>query len=163
MQCQICHKNEATIHLTEINEGVRSELHICESCALEQGIAVKSHMPVNELLSSLLSSQPSEDDMGGSQKHESCPVCGFSLDQLRNEAVLGCPHDYEFFKSFLLPIIEKAHDGHTIHRGKVPARAPEDSKNQMELLNLRKQLESSVRAEDYEQAARIRDRISEIE
>ena len=51
MQCQICHKNGATIHLTEITGGQRTEMHICEQCAAEQGIAVKSHIPINELLS----------------------------------------------------------------------------------------------------------------
>ena len=62
MQCQICNKSEATIHLTEIADGVRTEMHICEHCAAEQGIAVKSQMPINELLSSLLASQPSDED-----------------------------------------------------------------------------------------------------
>ena len=32
MQCQICNKNDATIHLTEIADGVRTEMHICEQC-----------------------------------------------------------------------------------------------------------------------------------
>ena len=41
MQCQICNKNEATIHLPEITDGVRTEMHICERCAVEQGIAVE--------------------------------------------------------------------------------------------------------------------------
>ena len=54
MQCQICNKHDATIHLTEIADGVRSEIHICEHCASEQDIAVKSHIPINELLSNLL-------------------------------------------------------------------------------------------------------------
>ena len=63
MQCQICQKNEATIHLTEIVEGLRSEMHICERCAQEQGIAVKSQIPLNELLSGLLASAPSDDEM----------------------------------------------------------------------------------------------------
>jgi hypothetical protein len=33
MQCQICNKNDATIHLTEIADGVRAEMHICEHCS----------------------------------------------------------------------------------------------------------------------------------
>jgi len=61
MQCQICNDNEATIHLTEISGGDRKEMHICESCAAEQGIIVKSQIPINELLSGLLASTPSED------------------------------------------------------------------------------------------------------
>ena len=62
MQCQICNNKDATIHLTEITDGVRSEMHICEQCAAEQGIAIKSHIPINELLSSLLAVQPTDDE-----------------------------------------------------------------------------------------------------
>ena len=57
MQCEGCRKNSATIHLTEIANGQRRELHLCESCAQKQGIAVKSQVPLNELLSTLLSAQ----------------------------------------------------------------------------------------------------------
>jgi len=95
MQCQICNKNDATIHLTEIADGVRTEMHICERCAAEQDIAVKSHIPINELLSSLLAVQPSDDELSGpSEQKLACPNCGFTLDQFRKEGVLGCPHDY---------------------------------------------------------------------
>jgi protein arginine kinase activator len=161
MQCQICTKNEATIHLTEINEGVRTEMHICEHCAQEQGIAVKSHIPVNELLSSLLAVQPTDDELAGpSDQPLACPNCGFTLDQFRKEGVLGCPHDYDVFEKSLLPLIEKAHDGKTSHRGKLPAKTPQDTKRQIELLNLRQQLEVAVQNEDYERAAKLRDEIS---
>jgi len=65
MQCQICQKRTATIHLTEITEGQRTELHICEHCASEQGIATHSQMSINELLSHLLAVQPSDEEMFG--------------------------------------------------------------------------------------------------
>lgn len=164
MQCQICQKNEATIHLTEIIEGLRSEMHICEQCAQEQGIAVKSQIPLNELLSGLLASAPSDDEMlGDSEKKTSCPHCGFTLEQFRKEAVLGCPYDYEIFEKPLLPLIEKAHNGQSVHCGKVPSKASTDTKKQIELLNLRQQLEAAVQAEDYELAAELRDKINQNE
>ncbi|HDZ69260.1 MAG TPA: hypothetical protein ENH43_02450 [Phycisphaerales bacterium] len=160
MQCQICNKSEATIHLTEIADGVRTEMHICEHCAAEQGIAVKSQMPINELLSSLLASQPSDEQMlGAMDKELSCPQCGFTLEQFRKEAVLGCGYDYELFEKSLLPLIEKAHNGQTSHCGKIPLKTPADTKKQIELLNLRQQLETAVQAEDYELAAKLRDKI----
>jgi len=161
MQCQICNNRDATIHLTEITEGVRSEMHICEQCAAEQGIAVKSHIPINELLSSLLAVQPSDDELADpTERHASCPVCGFTLEQFRKEGVLGCPNDYEVFAGSLKPLIEKAHNGSIAHCGKVPARTPPDAKRQIELLELRRQLEAAVRNEDYELAARLRDEIN---
>jgi protein arginine kinase activator len=163
MQCQICKKNDATIHLTEITDGERTEMHICESCAAEQGIAVKSHIPLNELLSGLLAAQPSDDDLSGQPEQVQCPHCGLTLAQFRKEAVLGCPYDYEVFEKSLLPLIEKAHDGKTTHCGKLPSRTPKDTKKQVELLNLRQQLEAAVKSEDYEQAAKLRDKINKLD
>jgi protein arginine kinase activator len=164
MQCQICNKNDATIHLTEIVDGMRTEMHICEQCAIEQDIAVKSHIPINELLSNLLAVQPSDDELAGPSERELvCPDCGFTLAQFRKEGILGCPRDYEIFEKTLLAIIEKAHDGKTTHCGKIPLKTPGNTKKQMELLKLRQQLDAAVQSEDYELAAELRDRIKQSE
>ena len=164
MQCEICQKNEATIHLTEITDGVRVEAHLCQKCAAEQGVAMKGQVPINELLSSLLSVQPTDEELfGASERQLACPQCGFTLDQFRKESVLGCPYDYEVFEKSLSSLIEKAHDGCTIHCGKVPSKAPANTKKQIELLNLRRELETAVQAEDYELAAKLRDKINQSE
>ena len=164
MLCGNCQKNDATIHLTEIVDGVRSEMHICEKCAQEQGIVVKTQIPINELLSGLLASQsPDEDLLGLSDKKLSCPHCGFTLEQYRKEGVLGCPYDYEVFEDSLLPLIKKAHDDKTTHCGKIPSKIPTDAKKHIELLNLRKQLEIAVQNEDYETAAKLRDQIAQMD
>jgi protein arginine kinase activator len=164
MQCEICQKNDATIHLTEITEGTRIETHLCEHCAQEQGIVIKSQIPLNELLGSLLASQSSDDELFGSpEKDLSCPRCGFTLEQYRREGVLGCPYDYEVFEKALAPLIKKAHDSKTTHCGKVPSKIPKDEKKQIELLNLRQQLDAAVQSEDYETAAKLRDKINQLE
>ena len=164
MQCQVCQKKEATIHLTEITDGVRSEMHLCEHCAQEEGIAVKSQLSINELLSGLLATQPSDDELFGDTEQElSCPHCGFTLGQFTKEAVLGCPYDYEVFEKSLLPLIKKAHDGQTVHRGKVPSKMPKDTKKQIKLTALRQQLQIAVQSEDYELAAKLRDKINQLE
>ena len=164
MQCQICNKNDATIHLTEITDGVRTEMHICEHCAAQQDITVKSHIPINELLSNLLAVQPTDDELSGPIEQKiACPNCGFTLAQFRKEGLFGCPHDYEVFERTLRPLIEKAHDGKTTHCGKIPSTTPQDTKAQIELMNLRQQLEAAVQCEDYELAARLRDKIKQTE
>jgi protein arginine kinase activator len=163
MQCQVCQKKEATIHLTEINDGVRSEMHLCEHCAQEEGIAVKSQLSINELLSGLLATQPADEMFGDAEHEQACPHCGFTLSQFTKEAVLGCPYDYEVFEKSLLPLIEKAHDGKTVHRGKVPSKTPKDTKKQIKLASLRQQLEAAVQSEDYELAAKLRDEINQLE
>jgi len=164
MQCQICNNNNATIHLTEISDGVRSEMHICENCAAEQDIAVKSHIPINELLSGLLAVQPSDEEISGTPDQQiACPNCGLTLTQFRKQGVLGCPYDYEFFEKSLTPLIEKAHDGKTTHCGKLPSKTPKNTRDEIELLNIRQRLEEAVRTEDYEMAAELRDKIKQME
>lgn len=164
MQCQICNKRAAVIHLTEITDGMRTEMHLCEHCAQQQGIAAKSHISINELLNGLLTVQPTEDELLGSSEREmACPHCGFTLHQFRKGGVLGCPHDYEVFEKSLLPLIEKAHNGRTNHCGKVPSRTPQDTKAEIERSNLRQQLQTAVQNEDYELAAKLRDQIDQLE
>lgn len=164
MQCQICNNKDATIHLTEITDGTRSEMHICEQCAAEQGIAVKSHIPINELLSSLLAAQPTDDEFSDpNEQKAACPTCGFTLEQFRKEGVLGCPHDYDVFAKSLQPLIEKAHCGKVSHCGKMPSKTSMDTKKQVELLSLRQKLDNAVQNEDYELAAELRDKIAETE
>jgi protein arginine kinase activator len=164
MLCQICNKKTATIHLTEITDGLRNEMHLCEHCAIEQGIAAKSQVSINELLSSLLAVQPSDEELlGPSEQKMSCPLCGFTLDQFRKETVLGCPNDYEHFEKVLLPLIERAHNGKTSHCGKIPSKTPKKTKKQIKLVKLRQELDTAVRAEDYESAARLRDEIKQLD
>ncbi|TFG45165.1 MAG: hypothetical protein E4H40_08595, partial [Candidatus Brocadiia bacterium] len=137
--------------------------HICELCAAQEGIAIKSQIPINELLSSLLGAQPNDEDVfGEAENQQKCPRCGFTLEKFRKEAVLGCPDDYELFEESLSLLIEKAQNGKTSHCGKVPSKAPKETMNRIELMNLREQLEAAVRAEDYETAAKLRDQINQI-
>lgn len=165
MQCQICNKRTATIHLTEITEGVRSEMHVCEHCAAEQGIAAQGQVSINELLTNFLASQPSDEEILGSssEPERKCSDCGFTLDRLRKEGTLGCPHDYEVFEEALMPLIERAHNGNTTHCGKVPTKVPGPAKKLAGLSLLRQQLEAAVRSEDYERAAELRDKMKHLE
>jgi len=164
MQCQSCKTNTATIHLTEISNGQRHETHLCEACAQQHGLAVKSQIPLNELLSTLLAVQAQHYPGGGSDDmivdDAECPHCGMTLKRFRKELLLGCPADYEVFDKALHPIIGKSQAGSTVHRGKIPSKVPDDTKQQIDLLSLRKSLDAAVKAEDYETAAKLKDEIN---
>lgn len=156
----------ATVHLTEINDGQRMETHLCETCAQKQGLAVKNQIPLNELLSTLLSVQSNS----GSQASPfddaimdlECPSCGMTLKRFREDALLGCPMDYEVFGEPLKLIIEKSQGGSTCHCGKVPSKAPGDTKKHIDLVNLKNELDEAVQKEDYEKAAKLRDQIEQL-
>ena len=85
-----------------------------------------------------------------------------SFQEFRNTGRLGCPYDYELFRDELMPLLENIHE-ETRHTGKFPHRAPRDPVRQTELIQLRNELKRAVAAEDYEMAARVRDKIKAIE
>ena len=159
--CQVCKKNIATVHLTEIIKGKKREIHLCEECAGKKGVAFKSHQfSISDLLSGLVNSQAAQEIAKMSQIK--CPICGLSYLDFRQHGRLGCATDYTVFKEGLLGLLEKIH-GSTDHMGKIPASSGETREISKELLELRQELKRAVEKEDYEKAADVRDRIRDIE
>src|SRR3954462_175978 len=163
MRCDNCNK-AATVHLTEIKGGKKLEKHLCEQCAaLNEGLPVKSHTPINELLTNFVMAHS-----GGVTKetHQACEACGITWAEFRQAGVFGCANDYTAFEKDLTPLLQRAHEGATHHVGKVPARRGGTGvpmKRQVDLTKLRKELSRAVEAEDYERAAKVRDQIRQAE
>lgn len=154
MKCNKCPK-VATLHITEIVADEQfEEHHLCEDCAQKY-----LYEPGPKPAKVLPSAEEAED--GGAMGRE-CPSCGLKFVDFRNSGRLGCPHDYEAFREDLAPLLENIH-GDTRHCGKTPRRVPLTRQNQSELAQLRKQLTQAVHKEAYEEAARIRDRIRQLE
>ena len=158
--CQSCQKNPATVHLTEILKGKKREIHLCEECAAKKGVAFKSGFSIQDLLSGLAGSAAAQE-MAKMQQIK-CPICGLSYLDFRQHGRLGCATDYTVFKEGLLPLLEKIH-GSVEHLGKVPTKSGESREKGRELMELRQALKQAVDHEDYEQAAKVRDRIRAIE
>ncbi len=159
MLCQRCKKHSATVHLTEIVKSEKREKHLCEKCAAEEGITVKQHVPLNELLVNFLNAQSGLQELA----HLSCPDCGMTFVEYRNHGLLGCPSDYDVFEKALGPMIQHAHEGGTQHVGRSPKRRAATGNRQADLMRLRRELNAAVQREDYERAAEIRDKIQALE
>jgi len=159
MICQRCQKRQATVHLTEIVHGEKREKHLCERCAAEEGIAVKTQVSLNELLANFVMAQGSTAETA----KLTCEACGITFTEFRNGGLLGCPYDYDAFEKVLLPLLQRAHEGGTQHVGKVPKRAGIGQERQHELMRLRRELAAAVDREDYELAAKLRDQIKSLE
>ena len=152
-KCQKC-PNPATLHITEILGGGKfEELHLCEPCANKHLYEPGPKFPGKTI--------PSEGDEGSLPQVE-CPSCGIKFVEFRNTGRLGCAHDYEIFKEELVPLLENIH-GDTRHCGKVPRRGPPSKEAISELTQLRNLLKTAVTKEDYEEAAKIRDKIRHLE
>ena len=157
-ECDKCGK-PATVHLTEIVEGKKIEKHLCEDCAVSEGITVKANLPISQLLEDFILQTASTEETADLK----CDVCGLSFSEFRERGLLGCPNDYDAFEPALRPTLERAHEGAGQHIGKVPRRAGSSQKKQNALLRLRAELKGAVAAEDYERAADLRDQIKEME
>jgi protein arginine kinase activator len=164
MKCQRCPK-PATFHITDIERGKPKEFHFCDEHA-RQHLSPSSE-PGDKAEISSLAEKLSHGSLeatreGTSVDKQVCPVCQMSFQEFRNTGRLGCPYDYEVFRDELMPLLENIHE-ETRHTGKFPRRAPRDPVRQTELIQLRNEQKRAIAAEDYEMAARIRDKIKAIE
>jgi len=157
--CQHCNQAKATVHITDTMPDKR-ERHLCEECAEKEGVIIKQH---HQTTSAILQEFIKHKAGIGGGDDQTCPKCGITFREFRLKGQLGCPHDYEAFRSLLAPLIERAHDGATHHVGKVPADAEPITRKQSGLFKLRRELEDAIQREDYECAARLRDAIKGIE
>lgn len=156
-KCGRCSK-PAVLHITELQHGEVQALHLCETCAKEY-LAQAPAAPPEEMPPGI--EAESEEDLDELDQRV-CPSCGITFKEFRAQGRLGCPHDYIAFEDELLPLLENIH-GETEHCGKVPKRAPDSSQRQFQLIKLRGELRTAVEEERYEDAARIRDAIRQVE
>jgi protein arginine kinase activator len=158
MKCQKCTK-AATLHITEIlSDDQFEELHLCEECAHKYLYESQPKTPGAKAPTPVPAEESTEP---GAPGHE-CNLCGIKFVDFRNSGRLGCPHCYQEFRDELTPLLENIH-GEVKHCGKTPRRLPQNKQTQSELIQLRKQLQSAVKSEAYEEAARLRDRIRHLE
>ena len=86
-------------------------------------------------------------------EEEPCPACGYSLDTLQKTGRLGCGVCYERFAGPLQAALLESQKG-LVHRGKRPARKNATREE------LEREMQYHVGRENYEEAARLRDRIA---
>lgn len=159
MLCQNCKKHTATVHLTDLIGGEKQERHLCEACASKEGVMIKQHVSINDVLNSFLMCQAGIQELSKVK----CPECGLSFVEFKSQGLLGCPNDYDAFGESLDSVIQRAQDGHTHHTGKSPGEVVVIDPLQQQRLDLQRELRAAVESEDYERAARLRDQIAGLD
>ncbi len=158
MLCNICKAKPATVHLTQIVGDKMQKVDLCEDCAKTKG-ASDPTFSLADLLLGLGASQEIEQAAGGAEVK--CPRCGFTQADFKKSGRLGCPDCYRTFAEALEGLLKTMHKG-TRHVGKVPAamRQTRDFSNRLD--TLQKRLTQAIAAEDFEQAAVLRDEIKQM-
>lgn len=156
--CEICKKNQATVHLTDIHENQKQELHLCQGCAEAKGITFQNSFSLPDLLSGLTKQQQKQKNAAPADPV--CPECGLHFTEFQARGRFGCTNDYQAFRKQVMPMIERIH-GRTRHVGKtLGEQGP--SQKQQSLAELQRQMREAVEQEAYEDAARLRDDIAKL-
>jgi protein arginine kinase activator len=173
MLCEICKKNQATIHIQEISNNVKKTMHICQHCADKKGVAPQG-INISEILYNLSTNTGNLDENNNQflnpiidepiEKLSSiiCPKCKMDLNKFKKTGRLGCENCYNVFEKILSETLINMHRG-TVHLGKKPSGKTADSGFfAIDIINLQRQLDEYVRKEEYEKAAKIRDQINDL-
>ena len=178
MLCENCGKNYANVKYTQIINGNKKEISLCEECSKKLGIGdISFNMPIDfssffgdfidefdgDLLSSL-----------GTKKYLKCDNCNLTFDEFMKTGKFGCANCFDAFKSKIDPILKQI-QGENRHIGRLGKISEtnytqeiqnnvEENKTEMSKIEkLKKQLNDAIKEENYEQAAKLRDEIKELE
>lgn len=159
MLCDICKKNVATVHLTQMVEGKTKKVDLCEACSKEKGVDDPTGFSLADLLLGLGAAQEIEQAGGGGEIK--CPHCGFTQADFKKMGRLGCSECYKVFAEGLESLLKTMHKG-TKHVGKVPQVFRQSQDLADKLKSLQKKLEKAIANEDFETAATLRDEVKAL-
>ncbi|MDD4873132.1 MAG: UvrB/UvrC motif-containing protein [Kiritimatiellae bacterium] len=155
MQCELCKQNEAVVHLKHAFNGEVREVHLCSNCAAKKGFVAKlSPASLTDFLFGMDAQKKTE--LQGPDI--SCPNCHMRRSDFRKTSRFGCGACYQAFKDDLIPLLDEFQKGRR-HVGKVPVM----EKHAIEITVLQKKLALAVEAQNFEEAARLRDAIQVLQ
>lgn len=161
--CEECKKRKAIINFTQIIDNKVTTFHLCEGCAGKKGVGSQTNLsdsPLNIFISQ-------SDDQVSEEKdkvaEKACESCGSTYKEFQESRRLGCPQCYFTFEQELGSLLRRV-QGSQVHVGKGPREKRTNlTTTESRLKELRKLLEESVRQEEFERAAMLRDEIRVLE
>jgi protein arginine kinase activator len=160
--CSICKEKPATLFLSNISaDNKKQDLDLCDACAKAKGVDVPTAFLVAgaDITLGLGASLQIEQSSGGADVK--CPRCGLSQADFKKSGRLGCPECYKIFAEGLNGLLKTMHKG-TRHTGKSPEILRKTRENSDRLKTLQKKLSKAIEAEDFEQAAALRDELKQF-
>ncbi len=171
--CDICKKNVATLHITRIESGSVIEVHYCQQCAEEKEAELAQDTgKLNDMMDEVMKKDASGKTpfSGGTskiypQQGVACPGCGLTFSRFKEIGRLGCPECYVVFRDGKegLKCLLRRWQGSVQHVGKNPRQTGDWVLRGQQIFELRQEMQKAINSEDYEEAARIRDEIRQLE
>lgn len=166
MKCQICNENEADV-IVGLNNGTEeNNVYICHNCLSKLGFDLRESM-VKGMLALLGKNIPSNN--------VTCPSCGRTMAEYIKTGRYGCKECHKFFDDYLLKDNERKNND---MNDKVNGALEQDKKNRelleqffnndnfsstyKNIFTTKKLLLDAIQKENYEEAARLRDRLNKI-
>ncbi|HWP98345.1 MAG TPA: UvrB/UvrC motif-containing protein [Syntrophomonadaceae bacterium] len=165
MYCEGCKEKLATVHVAQIINGQKVELHLCETCAAGKGALMfdlGNTLSISHLLGSLLGNPYEVQDLQTPSSVQTCPSCGMSFASIKHTGKLGCSQCYTAFEQELEPTLRRI-NGNSQHVGKIPSRSGQQVLLKRQIDELKTRLHQAVSKEQYEEAAEIRDSLKDLE
>ncbi len=166
MLCQNCGKAQATTHIKRVVNGDTTEHHLCSQCAGELGYTDMfsgfAPLSLSDFFGDLLG-DINRKAIGA--KVVRCPKCGNSFNDIVRDSRLGCAECYRVFYDKLQPSLERIH-GRAVHNGKKIEVSRTESKvptKEEQLEQLKAKMQKAIEEQEFEQAAKLRDEIRELE
>ena len=121
MKCQNCGENEANVKYTQIINGVKKQMSLCDKCAKELGLEdINFSMPISfsSFLGDMFDLYDNDMPVLTIPKTLTCDKCNTTLEEFLNTGEFGCDNCYETFKTRLESIFKNIH-GTSKHIGRV--------------------------------------------
>ena len=169
MKCDSC-PEKATVFYTQVSDGKLKKYVLCARCAEAAGITSPEGLFLSKDLLGMGAAQVPElakEEIPSPEREEvpelqaECEDCGFTIEDFRKVGRMGCSSCYEAFMSDILQRLPSMHKG-AEHQGYMPEGIAKQQARVKEIARLEGQLEKAVEAEDFEEAATLRDRIQEL-
>lgn len=152
IQCSQC-EEAATVFVSYVGNGKLVKKAYCQKHAREAGVL---EAPAWDLAGDSKAQGLVEYNM------LSCKHCGHTQRDFERTGRVGCEHCYDLFEPYLKAIIKRI-QRKPLHIGKVPRKALQSQLAGNRIKYLQEQMEQAVSDERYEEAARFRDEITEIQ